>query len=370
LEVHAKGKPIGPDVNLELIARRTPGFTGADLANVLNEAALLTARGDLTIIGAEQLDEAIDRVIAGPQKRTRMMNEHDKRVTAYHESGHALVAAAMNDTDPVTKVTILPRGRALGYTMVMPQEDRYSQTRNQLLDNLAYAMGGRIAEEIVFGDPSTGASNDIQQATEIARNMVTEYGMSAKVGSVRLAGKSGEMFLGRDMGHGRDYSEQVASVVDAEVRTLLDNAMTEAVAALMANRKLLDTLAEELLEKETLGEDALAKIFEKVKRIPARDEWVSGAWSQTETRGAKRPAVKGTVAAKKPAAKKPAAKKPAAKKPAAKKPAAKKPAAKKPATKTPAPKNPTAKRPVAKKPVAPKSEPAGVDSPPPTTDAE
>jgi len=355
LEVHAKGKPIGPDVNLELIARRTPGFTGADLANVLNEAALLTARGDLTIIGAEQLDEAIDRVIAGPQKRTRMMNEHDKRVTAYHESGHALVAAAMNDTDPVTKVTILPRGRALGYTMVMPQEDRYSKTRNQLLDNLAYAMGGRIAEEIVFGDPSTGASNDIQQATEIARNMVTEYGMSAKVGSVRLAGKSGEVFLGRDMGHGRDYSEQVAAVVDAEVRTLLDNAMTEAVAALMANRKLLDTLAEELLEKETLGEGALAKIFEKVKRIPARDEWVSGAWSQPETRGAKLPAVKGTVAAQKADATKASSNKADGKKPAARKPARKTPAIKKSG---------------AKKPVAPKSEPAGVDSPPPTTDSE
>jgi len=338
LEVHGKGKPMSPDVNLDLIARRTPGFTGADLANVLNEAALLTARQDLTVIGAEQLDEAIDRVIGGPQKRTRMMNEHDKRVTAYHEGGHALVAAAMNHTDPVTKVTILPRGRALGYTMVMPAEDRYSKTRHQLLDNLAYAMGGRIAEEIVFGDPSTGASNDIQQATEIARNMVTEYGMSTKVGSVRLAGSSGEVFMGRDMGHGRDYSEHVASVVDAEVRLLLDRAMEEAVQALMANRKLLDTLAEELLERETLNEDQLAKIFTKVKRITPRAEWVSGEWSPS----------KATPAKKAPT-----------RKPASKATAAKKPAAKKPATKT------------VKKPLEPKSEPTSLDEPPaPTTDSE
>ncbi|WP_062136339.1 ATP-dependent zinc metalloprotease FtsH [Demequina aestuarii] len=279
LEVHAKGKPIAPEVDLTLMARRTPGFTGADLANVLNEAALLTARRDLTLIGPSELDEAIDRVIAGPQKRTRIMNDHDKAVTAYHEGGHALVAAAMNHTDPVTKVTILPRGRALGYTMVMPQEDRYSKTRNQLLDNLAYAMGGRVAEELVFGDPSTGASNDISQATEIAKQMVTEYGMSQDVGSVRLAGSSGEVFLGRDMGHGRDYSETLAAKVDAEVRTLMDNAMEEATKALQANRAVLDQLAEELLEKETLNESELAAIFTKVKRVARRKHWVSGDWA-------------------------------------------------------------------------------------------
>ena len=279
LEVHAKGKPISPEVDLESMARRTPGFTGADLANVLNEAALLTARRDLQLIGPPELDEAVDRVIAGPQKRTRIMNDHDRAVTAYHEGGHALVAAAMNHTDPVTKVTILPRGRALGYTMVMPQEDRYSKTRNQLLDNLAYAMGGRVAEEIVFGDPSTGASNDISQATEIAKQMVTEYGMSADVGSVRLAGSSGEVFLGRDMGHGRDYSEDLAARVDREVRALMDGAMEEAVKALQANRAVLDTLAAELLEKETLNEQELAVLFEKVKKAPKRKHWVSGEWA-------------------------------------------------------------------------------------------
>ncbi len=279
LEVHAKGKPIAPEVDLSAVAKRTPGFTGADLANVLNEAALLAARRDATSIGTAELDEAIDRVIAGPQKRTRVMNDHDKRVTAYHEGGHALVAAAMNHTDPVTKVTILPRGRALGYTMVMPAEDRYSKTRNQLLDNLAYAMGGRVAEEIVFGDPSTGASNDISQATDIARQMVTEYGMSTEVGSVRLAGSSGEVFMGRDMGHGRDYSERVAAMVDSEVRQLMDRAMREATEALNTNRAVLDELAEQLLEKETLLEAELAALFSRVQKAPARTSWISGEWA-------------------------------------------------------------------------------------------
>nr|WP_179398131.1 ATP-dependent zinc metalloprotease FtsH [Demequina lutea] len=284
LEVHGKGKPLSPDANLTAIAKRTPGFTGADLANVLNEAALLTARRGLTMIGPRELDEAIDRVIAGPQKRTRVMNDHDKSVTAYHEGGHAVVAAAMNHTDPVTKVTILPRGRALGYTMVMPTEDRYSKTRNQLLDNLAYAMGGRVAEEIVFGDPSTGASNDISQATEIAKQMVTEYGMSPKVGSVRLASASGEVFMGRDMGHGREYSEDLAATVDIEVRALMDNAMAEATAALTANRKVLNALAEQLLESETLNESELAVLFTKIKKAPERTGWTSGDWSTKPSR--------------------------------------------------------------------------------------
>ncbi len=276
LEVHAKGKPIAPDVNLEGIARRTPGFTGADLANVLNEAALLTARRDKKLLDSSALDEAIDRVVAGPQKRTRVMNDHDKSVTAYHEAGHALVATAMRHTDPVTKVTILPRGRALGYTMVMPVEDRYSKGRNQLLDSLAYAMGGRMAEELIFGDPSTGASNDIAQATEIARQMVTEFGMSAKVGAVHLSGGSGEVFLGRDVGHNRDYSEELAAVIDAEVRALMDGAAREAADALRTNKKVLDTLAKELLEKETLLQEDLVPLFKAVKKAPERKVWDSG----------------------------------------------------------------------------------------------
>jgi len=276
LEVHAKGKPIAPEVEFESVARRTPGFTGADLANVLNEAALLTARRNKKLVDLSAVDEAIDRVIAGPQKRTRVMNDHDKRVTAYHEAGHALVAASLHHTDPVTKVTILPRGRALGYTMVMPTEDRYSKSRNQLLDSLAYAMGGRLAEEMIFGDPSTGGANDIAQATETAREMVTEYGMTTSLGAVRLSVGSGEVFLGKEIGHGRDFSEQVAAKVDAEVKVLMDGAMREAGAALLLNRKVLDQLAEELLEKETVLEGRLKEVFEKVKKVPKRKSWASG----------------------------------------------------------------------------------------------
>ncbi|HTJ66222.1 MAG TPA: ATP-dependent zinc metalloprotease FtsH, partial [Actinospica sp.] len=223
LEVHAKGKPITPDVDLMAVARRTPGFTGADLANVLNEAALLTARTEKKLIDNQALDEAIDRVVAGPQKKTRLMSEKEKKITAYHEGGHALVAHALPNTDPVHKVTILPRGRALGYTMVLPDEDKYSTTRNELLDQLAYAMGGRAAEEMVFHDPTTGASNDIEKATKVARAMVTQYGMTERLGAIKLGQDSGEVFLGRDMGHQRDYSEDVAALVDEEVKKLIEN---------------------------------------------------------------------------------------------------------------------------------------------------
>src|SRR5690606_8897056 len=275
LEVHAKGKPIAPEVDLEAIARRTPGFTGADLANVLNEAALLTARQDGKHIDAHALDEAIDRVIAGPQKRTRIMNDHDKRVTAYHEGGHALVAAAMNHTDPVTKVTILPRGRALGYTMVMPLDDKYSTTRNEILDQLAYALGGRVAEEIIFHDPTTGAANDIEKATSTARKMVTEFGMSERVGAIKLGQSQGEVFLGRDMGHQRDYSEDVAAIVDEEVRRLIDGAHDEAWHVINDNRDVLDRLVLDLLEHETLNAAELAEIFADVRKRPERPTWLS-----------------------------------------------------------------------------------------------
>src|SRR6218665_1608410 len=213
LETHAQGKPMSKNVDLAVLARKTPGFTGADLANVLNEAALLTARSNAQLIDNRALDEAVDRVMAGPQRRTRMMNDKEKLITAYHEGGHALAAASMRHTDPVTKVTILPRGRALGYTMVLPLEDKYSVTRNELLDQLSYAMGGRVAEEIVFHDPTTGASNDIEKATATARKMVTEYGMTASIGPIKLGASGGEVFLGRDMGHGRDYSEDLTQKV-------------------------------------------------------------------------------------------------------------------------------------------------------------
>ncbi|HEY6796361.1 MAG TPA: ATP-dependent zinc metalloprotease FtsH [Kineosporiaceae bacterium] len=275
LQVHAKGKPMAASVDLLAVARRTPGFTGADLANVLNEAALLTARAGARLIDDRALDEAIDRVIAGPQKRTRLMSEKEKKITAYHEGGHALVAAALRHTDPVTKVTILPRGRALGYTMVMPQDDKYSTTRNELLDQLAYALGGRVAEELVFHDPTTGASNDIEKATAIARKMITQYGMSERVGAIKLGQSQGEVFLGRDMGHQRDYSEEVAGVVDEEVRRLIENAHDEAWEVLVENRGVLDELVLQLFEKETLNKDELASIFEPVVKRTERPVWLS-----------------------------------------------------------------------------------------------
>ncbi|KQO48143.1 MULTISPECIES: ATP-dependent zinc metalloprotease FtsH [unclassified Frigoribacterium] len=274
LEVHGKGKPLAASVNLEVLARKTPGFTGADLANVLNEAALLTARSNAQLIDNRALDEAVDRVMAGPQRRSRIMNDHEKLITAYHEGGHALAAAAMRHTDPVTKITILPRGRALGYTMVLPLEDKYSVTRNELLDQLTYAMGGRVAEELVFHDPTTGASNDIEKATATARKMVTEYGMSNKVGSVKLGQASGEMMMGRD-GSSRDYSENIAETVDAEVRVLLEQAHDEAWQVINDNRDVLDFLARELLEKETLDHDELAEIFKDVRKLPERPQWLS-----------------------------------------------------------------------------------------------
>ena len=273
LKVHAQGKPLTEQVDLRQIAKRTPGFTGADLANVLNEAALLTARSNMQFIDERAIDEAIDRVIAGPQKRTRVMNDHDKAVTAYHEAGHALAAAALNYTDPVTKVTILPRGRALGYTMVMPTEDRFNKTRNQLLDDLVYGMGGRVAEEIVFRDPSTGPANDIQQATKTARAMVTDYGMSDRIGMVKLGDADTEAF-GHGSGEGpRSFSDETAAIIDEEVRRLLDNAMREAWRILSENRAVLDTLASRLLEEETLDEAQLAEIFKDVVKAPERPVW-------------------------------------------------------------------------------------------------
>jgi cell division protease FtsH len=273
LQVHSRGKPMANDVDLLSVARRTPGFTGADLANVLNEAALLTARQNKKVIDDVALDEAIDRVIAGPQRRTRLMSEKEKLITAYHEGGHALVAAALPGTDPVHKVTILPRGRALGYTMVLPDEDKYSQTRSELLDKLAYMLGGRAAEEMVFHDPTTGAGNDIDKATSVARAMVTEYGMTERLGAIKLGDNNAEPFLGRDLGHTRNYSEDVAAVVDQETKTLLANAHQEAFDILVENREVLDSLVTALLDRETLDKAEIAEIFRPLRRRSARPAW-------------------------------------------------------------------------------------------------
>ena len=255
------------------MARRTPGFTGADLANVLNEAALLTARRNQKLVDNSALDEAIDRVIAGPQRRTRLMSEKEKLITAYHEGGHALVAAALPGTDPVHKVTILPRGRALGYTMVLPDEDKYSQTRSEMLDKLAYMLGGRAAEEMVFHDPTTGAGNDIDKATSTARAMVTQYGMTERLGAIKLGEVNSEPFLGRDMGSSRNYSEDVAAEVDSETKRLLNEAHQEAYEILVENREVLDTLVSELLEKETLDKAEVTAVFVALRRRPPRPAW-------------------------------------------------------------------------------------------------
>jgi cell division protease FtsH len=279
LKVHAKNKPISKEVELVAYARRTPGFTGADLANVLNEAALLSAREGQKTIGNTQIDEAIDRVMAGPQRKSRLMSEEERRVTAYHEAGHALVAHALPHTDPVHKITIMPRGRALGYTMVLPDEDRYSTTRNQLLDQLAYSLGGRAAEELIFHDPSTGASNDIEKATALARAMVTQYGMTEAIGAIKLGTDASEPFMGRDYGHQRDYSENVAAVVDAEIRKLIETAHQEAYDILESNRTILDEMVIKLLEIETLNKEEIAQIFAKVRSWPNRP-----AWTGSETR--------------------------------------------------------------------------------------
>jgi cell division protease FtsH len=264
LKVHGRGKPFAQDVDLDVIARRTPGFTGADLANVINEAALLTARQDEKLISMNTLEESIDRVMAGPERKSRVMSDQEKKIIAYHEGGHALVAHALPNSDPVHKITILSRGRALGYTMTLPMEDKFLATRSEMLDQLAMLLGGRTAEELVFHEPTTGASNDIEKATTIARRMVTEYGMSEKLGARKFGSGNGEVFLGRDMGHERDYSEQIASTIDEEVRRLIESAHDEAWEILVQYRDVLDNLVLELMEKETLSRDMVLEIFSPV----------------------------------------------------------------------------------------------------------
>ncbi|GAB7049581.1 ATP-dependent zinc metalloprotease FtsH [Catenuloplanes indicus] len=268
LRVHAKGKPFTPDVDLDSVARRTPGFSGADLANVINEAALLTARHEKRAISNEYLEESIDRVIAGPERKTRAMSDSEKKITAYHEGGHALVAWALPHSAPVHKVTILPRGRSLGHTLVLPTEDKYTQTRAEMIDTLAYALGGRAAEELVFHEPTTGAGNDIEKASGLARAMITQYGMSSKLGAVKYGTSGDEPFLGRTMGHERDYSDSVAAEIDAEVRALIELAHDEAWEILVEYRDVLDSMVLELMEKETISQQDMARICARVQKRP------------------------------------------------------------------------------------------------------
>jgi cell division protease FtsH len=269
LRVHSRGKPFAPDVELDIIARRTPGFTGADLANVINEAALLTARQDEKLISMATLEESIDRVMAGPERKSRVMSDEEKKMIAYHEGGHALVGHSLPNADPVHKITILSRGRALGYTMALPTEDKFLATRSEMMDQLAMLLGGRTAEELVFHEPTTGASNDIEKATSIARKMVTEYGMSERLGARKFGTGAGEVFLGRDVGHERDYSEDIASAIDEEVRRLIESAHDVAWEVLVEYRGVLDELVLQLMEKETLSRKQVLEVFASVEKRPA-----------------------------------------------------------------------------------------------------
>jgi cell division protease FtsH len=266
LNVHARGKSLSKDVDLEKIARRTPGFTGADLSNLLNESAILAARRNLTEIAMDEVNDAIDRVLAGPEKKDRVMSEKRKELVAYHEAGHALVGALMPDYDPVQKISIIPRGRAGGLTWFTPSEDRMDSglySRAYLQNQMAVALGGRIAEEIIFGEEevTTGASNDLQQVTRVARQMVTRFGMSDRLGPVALGRQNGNMFLGRDIMAERDFSEETASAIDDEVRNLVDQAYRRCKDVLVGNRAVLDKLAEMLIEKETVDAEELQELL-------------------------------------------------------------------------------------------------------------
>ncbi|SIO90417.1 ATP-dependent zinc metalloprotease FtsH [Nocardiopsis sp. JB363] len=273
LEVHSKGKPMADDVDFAVIARQTAGMTGADLANVINEGALLSARAGADVISHAFLEEAIERVMAGPERKSRVMSDREKKVIAYHEGGHALVGHALPNSDPVHKITILPRGRALGYTMSVPTEDKFLTSRSQMMDQLAMMLGGRAAEELVFHEPTTGAGNDIDKATNLARNMVTEYGMSERLGARKFGSANSEPFLGREMSQAREYSEEIASIIDEEVRRLIESAHDEAYDVLVEYRDVLDDLVLQLLERETLTKDEVLEIFAPVHKRPSRGSY-------------------------------------------------------------------------------------------------
>jgi cell division protease FtsH len=298
LNVHARGKPFDQSVDLATVARRTPGFTGADLANVINEAALLAARWGKKAIGMTEVEEAIDRVMAGPERKTRVMSEREKRVIAYHEGGHALVAHVLPNTDPVHKISVIPRGRALGYTLTLPEEDKFLMTREELADELAMLMGGRVAEELIVGDITTGAANDIERATKVAKQMVTEYGMSDALGPLTFGQKQHEVFLGRDFQNQPDYSDSVAFEIDNEIRRLIDEAHDEALEILQEGRAKLDELAALLIERETLGREEVEAFLADIPKRSQRDLSVRGAGlavSRRAIRTGGKPPTPGTI---------------------------------------------------------------------------
>jgi cell division protease FtsH len=261
LKIHTRGKPLGGDIELEVLARRTPGFTGADLANLVNEAALLSARHGKKEIEMLELEEAIERLIAGPEKRSRIISEKEKRVIAYHESGHALVGHVLPNTDPIHKISIISRGRALGYTLALPVEDKFLSSRGEMLDEIAMMLGGRVAEAITIGDITTGATNDIERATKLARQMVTQFGMSDKLGPMTLGDGQHEVFLGRDFSATPNYSQEIAFEIDKEIRRLIDDAYEVAYRILAERRELLDLMASVLVERETVDKEELEALL-------------------------------------------------------------------------------------------------------------
>jgi cell division protease FtsH len=263
LKVHTRGKPLGPDVDVGTLARGTPGFTGADLANLVNEAALLAARHDKDQISMSEMEEAVDRVIAGPERKTRLISEKEKEITAYHEAGHAIVGALQPEADPVHKITIIPRGQALGVTMSLPTEDRFMMSRGQLMAQLAMMLGGRAAERVVFDEITTGASNDLERVTQTARQMVTRFGMSEKLGPMALGHQQGQVFMGRDFNNQPDYSDEIAFQIDKEIRRIVDESYDLAEDLLVRNRTLLDKLSKELIEYETVDANHLMRLIEE-----------------------------------------------------------------------------------------------------------
>ncbi|NMB35426.1 MAG: ATP-dependent metallopeptidase FtsH/Yme1/Tma family protein [Firmicutes bacterium] len=286
LKVHVRGKPLAPDVDLKVLARRTPGFTGADIENLINEAALLAARRNKRVITGAETEEAIDRVIAGTEKKSRVISDFEKKIVAFHEAGHALVGFLLPHTDPVHKVSIIPRGKAGGYTLMLPEEDRYYMTRSELLDRVATLLAGRVAEDVVFNEISTGAQNDLERATAIVRQMIMEYGMSDELGPITLGRKYEQVFLGRDLTRDRDFSEEIAKAIDKEIRRTVDRCYHMAEELIVRNREELDAIAEALLEKETLDAEEIAAMIEgrtPVAGLPEAEKTEDGKAEETES---------------------------------------------------------------------------------------
>ena len=302
LKVHVKGKPIGPDVNLDVIAQRTPGFTGADLSNLVNEAALLTARKDKKAINMPEMEEAAERVIMGPERKSRVISDKEKRLTAYHEGGHTIVGMLLEHTDPVHKVTIIPRGRAGGYTLSLPKEDKYYATRSEMLDELKVLLGGRVAEALVLKEISSGASNDLQRATQLARQMICEYGMSENIGPVTFGHRQDQVFLGRDIARDKDYSEEVAAEIDKEVRSFMEDAYAATEKLLSDNIDKLHVIAKALMEKETLEEEEINQLVKYGHILTAEEKLQLVQQSVVDEETAAAPAADTDVKAEAPVA--------------------------------------------------------------------